>query len=421
MKTRRLLSLLLVAMLSLSLLLSGCGGSKTEPTIKDAPAEYDFDSNSDYVFKVDLKDYTDYALYIDGTRLDKVAEYSCNTDTGEFTVSAYSLIFFEVGQTCEFKVETGGGSVTFPVKMVSGSNLSMDTKDVQFDFKNPADVVISADLGDSKIEEIRVGNKDYATEDQYEYSEKEKTLTLKKELLQTLTGTTSLLVRLDNGKEMSIDVVSTLLAGATFEKAENNALLTNTYGMFWGADVQQKTDANGNNLGMVRPEYDHLFVFGDHYWGVMGGVKLEKGTEYTMEFDVRPDESSTVKEFTIYLRKAFDTHDPRCGLDPSGEGDDVQKYYTLDFTNGCEGKGTKDFVTYTYDESTGMTHVVVKFKTTSSFDMILNANTGGFYFDGERPGEYGVSSDPTNGENKLAYESAKGICWLFDNISVVQE
>ena len=413
---KRIKNILFVLVLG-CLILAGCADS-TAPKIKNAPKEYDFDSGKDYVFTADLKGYKECTLYIGETRLDKT-EYTYDENKETFTVSAYSLMYLELGKSYEFKLETEGGSATFNVKMVSASNLSMDTGDVVFDHSKPEDLVLKADFGEQKIENIRLGSKNYADPKQYSYSEKDKTLTLKKDLLMTLAGETNILVRLENGKEFSFNLKSTMLAYADFEDAENNAVLTNNYGMFWGTTIEQADGKDGNHVGRIHPEYDHLFVFGNHYWGAMGNVTFEKGKSYTVEFDVKPEETSSAKSMTIYLRKAFESYDPRCGIDPAGEGDDVQKYFTLDFGSGSvKGEGDKDFVTYTYDEKTGYAHVKIEFKTVTSYDMILNANTGSFYYDGDRPGEKGSTKAPTNADNLAAREQAKGICWLFDNMSV---
>ena len=76
------------------LLLVGCGDSGTNPSVKKAPKEYDFDSGEDYVFTMNLKGYTDYSVYIGDTRLDKT-EYTCDEEKGEFKVSSYSLMYLE--------------------------------------------------------------------------------------------------------------------------------------------------------------------------------------------------------------------------------------------------------------------------------------------------------------------------------------
>ncbi len=400
--------------------LIGCGDSGTNPSVKKAPAEYDFDSGEDYTFKMDLKGYTDYSVYIGDTRLDKT-EYTCDEESGEFRISSYSLMYLTLDETYEFKVQTGGGSAAFSVKMVSKSNLSMDTQDVDFDYADPKEIVINADFGDQAIADIRLGAKDYADADSYTYSEKDKTLTFSVDLLKSLSGTTNVLVRLENGKEFSFNINSTLLALADFENEDDNTLLTGQYGMFWGASITQSDDGKDGKAGLVKPEYDHLFVFGGHYWGTMGGVAFEKGESYQVEFDVKPEASSTEKTLDLYMRKAFDSYDPRCGIDPAGDGDDVQKYYTLDLSGGdCKGDGSADFVEYEYDAKTGYTHVTVTFKASSSYDVILNLNTGSNYYDGDRPGESGASGDPTNAENIKAREAAKSVAWLFDNISVIK-
>ena len=298
----------------------------------------------------------------------------------------------------------------------------MDTKDESFDYLNPAELVKEADFGETGIAEIRLGAKDYADPALYSYSKKDKTLTFSEELLKSLTGTTNILVRLENGKEFSFNLSSTMLAKADFENKEDNATLSGQYGIFWDANVEQTEGKDGGYAGLIHPEYDHLFVFGQHYWGTMGAVAFEKGESYTVEFDVKPDESSTEKTMKIYLRKAFDSYDPRCGIDPAGDGDDVQQDYTLDFSDGsCKGDGSEDFVEYTYDEKTGYTHVKISFKAPSAYDVILNANTGDFYYDGDRPGESGATSEPTNEDNIEAHENAKGICWIFDNLYVIKE
>lgn len=421
MKTTKFLAGILAIAVLGCLLLAGCGDTGTNPKIKSAPETYDFDSGTDYTFTADLKGYTDYTLTIGDTRLDKT-EYTVDEATGAFAVSAYSLMYLELDETYVFKLDTGGGSANFSVKMISGSNLSMDTADASFDYSNPTDLVKSADFGGQAIADVRLGAKDYADPDMYAYSDADKTLTFKKELLMTLSGETNMLVRLENGKEFAFILKSTLLATATFDDAEQNAVLTNNYGMFWGAEIEQVEEDDGKLVGKVSPAYDHLFVFGNHYWGVMGTVAFEKGASYTVEFDVKPEATSTVKSLTIYLRKAFESYDPRCGLDPDGEGDDVQKYYTLDFSSGtCEGEGADDFVSFTYDETTGYAHVTIEFKTVSSYDMILNANTGGFYYDGDRAGESGSTDAPTNAENIAAHESAKGIAWIFDNLTLIAQ
>ena len=413
MKPGKTWKLVLITFVMACLFLAGCGGS-TEPKIKKAPETYDFDSGEDYAFTADLKGYEEYTLYIGDTRLDKT-EYTY--EDGKFVISAYSLMYLELGKTYDFKLETEGGSSTFKVEMISSSNLSMNTEDVTFDYSNPEDLVLQADFGKQKIADIRLGAKNYADPELYEYSDKDKTLTLKKEMLMTLAGETNILVRLENGKEFSFNLKSTVLAKADFEDPEEIAIWKGNYGMFWDCEIAQ-AEEDGNHIGKVTPQYDHLFVFGNHYWGEMGNVSFEKGEAYHVEFDVKADEASAVKQMTIYLRKAFESYDPRCGIDPSGEGDDVQKSYTLDFSKGgCTGNGTEDFVTYTYDEKTGWTHVIVEFKTASSYDMILNAN-GGYYFDSDRAGENGTGSAPTNAENIQAKENAKGICWLFDNVTV---
>lgn len=78
-------------------------------------------------------------------------------------------------------------------------------------------------------------------------------------------------------------------------------------------------------------------------------------------------------------------------------------------------------VTYTYNEATGFTHVTIRFTASSAYNSILNCNTGGNYFDGDRPGESSTGSNPVNADNKAAYEAAKSVCWYFDNVTIVKK
>lgn len=411
---------ILSVILSVSLLFSGCGGNGQETT---APAEttgantgleYNLDSGEDFVLQVSLGGATECAIFLGDTKLDKT-EFTVGTDS--VTISSYSMMFLEVNQTYTVKVDVGGNVQEFSVKIISTSNLSLDDSAVSFDFKNPQDIVKSADFGDQTIENIRLGARDYADAAMYSYDGNAKTLTLKKEMIMALPGTTNIMVRLSGGKEFAFDVTSTLLAAADFEAEGIAGVLTAQHGIFWGTDLEIQNDGTGK----LNPDYDHLFAFGDHYWGNIGGVEFEQGATYKVEFDIKPAEESTVKYVNLYLRKAFESYDPRCGIDPSGEGDDVQKYCKLDFADGtCKTDGNMD-VTCTYNDATGFTHVTVTFKTSTAYDTIFNCNTGNFYFDGDRPGETGLSTDPTNADNKAAYESAKGIFWYFDNLTVIKQ
>ena len=370
---------ILAATLCAVLLLAGCARSPEEPqTGDDTAIIYDLDSGKDLTLPAEAGDAAGCSVTVGDTKLDKT-EFT--VDDENICISSYSLMFLELNQTYTVKVDNASGVREYAVKLISSSNVSLDEKDVTFDYAQPADLVKAADFGERTISELRLGAKDYADESLYVYDNEAKTLTLKKELMMKLTGTTAILVRLSDGKEFSFNVKSTVLARADFEDEEQVSLLTDTYGIFWGTSIETEKDGFGNTIGRVNPEYDHLFAFG----------------------------------------KAFDSYDPRCGIDPSGEGDDVQKEYTLDFSSGsCTGNGNFDDVSFTYDETTGFTHVTAKFKTSSAYDTIFNCNTGKYYFDGDRPGEVGLSSDPTNEENKAAHENASSIIWLFDNLIVTQ-
>ena len=410
---------ILAATLCAVLLLAGCARSPEEPQTDDETTIiYDLDSGKDLTLPAEAGDAAGCSVTVGDTKLDKT-EFT--VDDENICISSYSLMFLELNQTYTVKVDNASGVREYAVKLISSSNVSLDEKDVTFDYAQPADLVKAADFGERTISELRLGAKDYADETLYVYDNEAKTLTLKKELMMKLTGTTAILVRLSDGKEFSFNVKSTVLARADFEDEEQVSLLTDTYGIFWGTSIETEKDGFGNTIGRVNPEYDHLFAFGNHNWGNIGTVAFDKGGTYQVEFDVKPADDSSVKTLTIYLRKAFDSYDPRCGIDPSGEGDDVQKEYTLDFSSGsCTGNGNFDDVSFTYDETTGFTHVTAKFKTSSAYDTIFNCNTGKYYFDGDRPGEVGLSSDPTNEENKAAHENASSIIWLFDNLIVTQ-
>ena len=421
---KKTIALILSVVLSVSLLLSGCGGdpsNTTDPAGNAAASgtlEYNLDSGEDFTIQVSLGGATECVVFLGDTKLDKT-EFTVGADS--VTISSYSLMFLEVNQTYPIKIEAGGKAQEFSVKIISTSNLSLDDSAVSFDFKNPQDIVKSADFGDQTIENIRLGAKDYADPAMYSYDGSSKTLTLKKEMIMALPGTTNIMIRLSSGKEFAFDVTNTLLAAADFEAEGVAGTLTAQHGIFWGSELEIQDDGTGNHIGKLNPEYDHLFAFGDHYWGNIGGVEFEQGATYKVEFDIKPAEESTVKYVNLYLRKAFESYDPRCGIDPSGEGDDVQKYCKLDFADGtCKTDGNMD-VTCTYNEATGFTHITVTFKTSTAYDTIFNCNTGSFYYDGDRPGETGLTSDPTNAENKAAYESAKGIFWYFDNLTVIKQ
>lgn len=413
----------ITVLILLCAMLAGCGGQAQNPDTSSSATggnnsnvlEYDLDSGEDLVLEVEAG--SDCTVHIGDTRLDKT-EFTVGEK--DVRISSYSLMFLDLGETYTIKVQSSTGTKEFQVKMISTSAVSMDEETVVFDYEHPADVVKSADFGDQTITEIRVGARKYADKSLYSYDRAAKTLTLKKELLMSVTGETNLLVRLSGGKEFSFTVNSTLCAKADFEDAEENALLSGLNGMFWDTNIETVID-NGSVVGKLVPQYDHLFVFGDHYWGTFGNVAFEKGGSYQMEFDVKVGETSTAKTLNLYIRKAFDSYDPRCGIDPNGEGDDVQKYYTLDFSgNGCTGEGNMD-VTYTYNEATGYAHVTIRFTASTAYNTILNCNTGGNYFDGDRPGESSTGSNPVNADNKAAYEAAKSVCWYFDNITVVKK
>ena len=413
----------ITVLILLCAMLAGCGGQTQNPDDSSSTAgnqngnvlEYDLDSGEDLVLEVEAG--SDCTVHIGDTRLDKT-EFTVGEK--DVRISSYSLMFLDLGETYTIKVQSSTGTKEFQVKIISTSTLYLDETPVAFDYEQPADVVKSADFGDQTITEIRMGARKYADKSLYSYDSAAKTLTLKKELLMSISGETNLLVRLSGGKEFSFTVNSTLCAKADFEDAEENALLSGQYGMFWDATVEAVAD-NGSFVGKIIPQYDHLFVFGDHYWGTCGDVAFEKGASYQVEFDVKVGETSTAKTLKLYIRKAFDSFDPRCGIDPNGEGDDVQKYYTLDFSgNGCTGEGNMD-VTYTYNEATGYTHVTIRFTASSAYNSILNCNTGDNYFDGDRPGESSTGSNPVNADNKAAYEAAKSVCWYFDNITVVKK
>lgn len=420
---KKTIVLILSLILSVGLLLSGCGDTAqtTEPAGNGASAgtlEYNLDSGEDFTIQVSLGGAADCSVFLGDTKLDKT-EFSVGTDT--ITISSYSLMFLEVNQTYTVKIEAGGGVQEVPVKIISTSNVSLDDSEVAFDFKNPQDIVKSADFGDQTIENIRLGAKDYADPSMYSYDGNAKTLTFQKDLLMNLPGTTNIMIRLSGGKEFAFNVTNTLMAAADFETEGVAGVLSAQHGIFWGSDIEIQDDGTGNYIGKMNPEYNHLFVFGNHYWGDMGGVEFKQGATYKVEFDIKPAEESTVKYVNLYLRKAFESYDPRCGLEPSGEGDDVQKYCTLDFSSGtCTTDGNMD-VTCTYDEATGFTHVTVVFKTSTAYDTIFNCDTGDLYYDGDRPGETGLSSDPTNADNKAAHEAAKGIFWYFDNLTVIEQ
>lgn len=422
MKKGNLLKSITVLIL-LCTMLAGCGGQAQNPDTSSSATggnnsnvlEYDLDSGEDLVLEVEAG--SDCTVHIGDTRLDKT-EFTVKENN--IRISAYCLMFLDLGETYTVKVQSSAGTTEFQVKIISTSTLYLDETPVTFDYEQPADVVKSADFGDQTITEIRMGARKYADKSLYSYDSAAKTLTLKKELLMSISGETNLLVRLSGGKEFSFTVNSTLCAKADFEDAEENALLSGQYGMFWDATVEAVAD-NGSFVGKIIPQYDHLFVFGDHYWGTCGDVAFEKGASYQVEFDVKVGETSTAKTLKLYIRKAFDSFDPRCGIDPNGEGDDVQKYYTLDFSgNGCTGEGNMD-VTYTYNEATGYTHVTIRFTASSAYNSILNCNTGDNYFDGDRPGESSTGSNPVNADNKAAYEAAKSVCWYFDNVTIVKK
>lgn len=414
MRKARLLRVVSVLLL-LCTLLAACSGSPN--TEQPEILQYDLDSGEELVLPVTAG--ADCVVYIGNTRLDKT-EYTVNEK--EIHISAYSLMFLNVNTTYTVKVETASEVKEFQVQIISSSTVSMDEADVTFDYANPTDLVKTADFGDQTVSEIRLGARKYADKSLYHYDSTGKTLTFKKELLMGLTGETKVLIRLSGGKEFSFTVSSSLVANADFEEPDEVALLTGNYGMFWDAKIETIKGENGSMIGKVVPQYDHLFVFGDHYWSTIGGVAFEKGASYQLEFDIKPDAASTEKTLKLYLRKAFDSYDPRCGIEPDGEGDDVQKYYVLDMSGtGCTGEGNFTDITYVYDETTGYTHVTVRFKAATAYNTILNCNTGNNYFDGDRPGENGVSNAPTNADNIAAYEAAKGICWYFDNVKIVKQ
>lgn len=405
-------------LLCLILLFCGCGTGGGSQSQEDGVLEYDLDSGEDLRLSVSLDLSNGCTVYMGDTKLDKT-EFSADGST--LCISSYSLLFLEQGQTYSVRVEADNKNQQFQVKMISASNFSFDDADVCFSYEAPEDVVKAADFGTQTVENIRLGARAYADPSLYSYDAQAKTLTLKKEMLMNLPGETNILVRLSGGKEFSFNLTNTLLAYTDFENPEEIALLTGNYGMFWDATIDQVQQAGGTNVGKVTPQYDHLFVFGDHYWGDMGSVAFEKGCTYQVEFDVKPDDASTEHSLTLYLRKAFESYDPRCGIDPDGEGDDVQKYATVDFTNGVATVDGNMDIQCTYNETTGFTHVTVVFKTSTAYDTIFNCNTGANYYDGDRPGENGLSSAPTNAENKTAYENAKGIIWYFDNLTIVKQ
>lgn len=412
MKNTKILRITL-AMLLVCVLLAGCG--KTEAGV----LEYDLDSGADFVLEANVGSSDECKVFVGENRLDKT-EYTVGD--GQIAISAYSMMFLELNETYTVKIETGSKTQEFQVKLVSTSNVSMDESTVNFNYEAPADVVKSADFGDQTISEIRLGNRTYADTSLYAYDSAAKTLTFNKELLAGLPGNTNILVRLSGGKEFSFQLCNTLLAKVDFEDSEENAALTGSQGVFAGAKLEAVEDGTGNTVGKLVPLYDHIFCYGDHYWGTYGGVVFEKDMTYRVEFDVKPDEASTEKVLKLYLRKAFDSYDPRCGMEPNGEGDDVQKYAYLDFSSGnCTTEGNMTGMTCTYDEATGYTHVVIEFKTSTAYTTIFNCNTGSNYYDSDRLGENGSFSDPTNAENKAAMEAAKSICWYFDNMVVTQQ
>ena len=205
---KKTIALILSVVLSVSLLLSGCGGdpsNTTDPAGNAAASgtlEYNLDSGEDFTIQVSLGGATECVVFLGDTKLDKT-EFTVGADS--VTISSYSLMFLEVNQTYPIKIEAGGKAQEFSVKIISTSNLSLDDAAVGFDFKNPQDIVKSADFGDQTIENIRLGAKDYADPAMYSYDGSAKTLTLKKEMIMALPGTTNIMIRLSSGKEFASD------------------------------------------------------------------------------------------------------------------------------------------------------------------------------------------------------------------------
>ena len=332
-----------------------CGGKTNDSAPK--AVRYNLSDGKDLVLETDLKNCETYQMYNGATRLDKRSEYSYDAASGKFTVLALTMIFLETDETYTFRIETEKGNRQFNVEVYSDSNRSMNTDKVVFDYAAPADIVKDADFGEESVDVIKVGTANYVDAQYYSYSKENKTLTIQKEFLSTLWGSHTLTVRLTNDEEYSFGFESNLLYKNDFSDPENLQPEITDYPAFWGTERVSERDG----WGILEPKYDHLFVFGKHYWGLTGGVAFEAKTNYVMEFDVKPDPDSICKVLTIAVRRRDDGSDPRVGLILSG--------YALDFTNGCVGgKGflkDKEFdeslATYTYDEATGVAQVKLTF------------------------------------------------------------
>lgn len=369
---------------------------KNAPVVSGNAATYDVNEGGDYTFDVDLKGETELTLWMDGSRLGS-SEYA--EADGEVTVYEIVMIYLDPDTTSEFRVETPGGETSFSVSIITTSQITMNTEDVIFDFENPTDIVKDANFERETIDVVRVGVSDYVDKQYYSYEEDAEgngKFTLKKEFLSTITDNADILVRLTSGDEFGFNVKTNLLLYHDFSDAGN---LNPAKGagdakpVFWGATVTQSADEE--KWGLVNPDYDHLFVFGNHYWGTMGTVTFREGGSYELTFDVRSPETSAYRIMTIALRKS-DTSDPRTAEIMKDENGYEMKY-VLDFTNCFSAAGNTGFASSVYDEKTKTAQVTVHFTVPADQNVILNAD-GGYVMDKDE-------------DNKIV--------WEFDNMKIL--
>lgn len=137
---------------------TGTGGGTT-PTFSENAATYDVHTGGDYTFKVNLQGGTLDALWIGNDKLTK-NDYEYNAETGVITVEEITMLLLDLDQTYTFKFVTDKGEETFTVKIITTSNITMNTDAVAFDYNAPADIVKDAEFEDDTISSVIVGTAD---------------------------------------------------------------------------------------------------------------------------------------------------------------------------------------------------------------------------------------------------------------------
>ncbi len=113
---------------------------------------------------------------------------------------------------------------------------------------------------------------------------------------------------------------------------------------------------------------DHIFVFGQHTWGMYGGISFETGKTYTMSFDLKKGKENANNVFTLNLAEEVEGQDPRYG--------NQLKQLVLDFSD------IENFVAFNSDKGSfgavtykdGVAHIEIRFtKDRGSNNYLVNS------------------------------------------------